>query len=202
MLKIGLTGGIGSGKSTVAAIFEKLGIPVYYADLEARRLMNEDAGLRSSILSLFGKEAYTGSVLNRPYISSVVFNDKEKLASLNALVHPVTIRNSELWVSAQTSRYVVREAALIFESGVNKHLDYVIGVSAPEELRISRVMARDGVPEEAVRSRMSHQLGEEEKMKRCDFVVANDDTRLLLPQVLALHEKFSAMPAGKTVQTE
>ncbi len=202
MLKIGLTGGIGSGKSTVAAIFEKLGIPVYYADLEARRLMNEDAGLRLSIISLFGREAYNGGVLNRKYISSVVFDNKQKLASLNALVHPVTIRNSEEWIGAQSSPYIVREAALIFESGVNKSLDHVIGVSAPEELRVRRVMARDVTNPEAVRSRIRNQMDEAEKMRLCDFVIVNDETRLVLPQVLVLHEKFIAISSQNAGQSK
>lgn len=199
MLRVGLTGGIGSGKSMVAKLFEKLGIPVYYADVEAKRIMNEDAELRNNILSAFGKDAYTGNILNRRFIASVVFDNKEKLATLNALVHPATIRNGEQWMQIQTTAYAVKEAALIFESGVNKYLDYVIGVSAPGILRLRRVVARDNITPEAVEHRMMNQLDETEKMKRCDFVIVNDESMLVMPQVLQLHEKLLEISAKKNV---
>src|SRR6478735_7399270 len=132
MLKIGLTGGIGSGKSTVAKIFEQLGVPVYYADTEAKRIMNEDPILTAELILHFGKEVFVDGKLNRKYLSSLVFNDKKKLDLLNSLVHPATIRNSEQWMQQQQSPYAIKEAALIFESGSQDQLDYVIGVSAPE----------------------------------------------------------------------
>lgn len=190
MLRIGLTGGIGSGKTTVARIFEVLGIPVYYADIEAKRIMNEDKLLREQLISIFGDEAYENDRLNRPYISSVVFENKEKLDQLNAAVHPATISHGESWMRSQTTTYAIKEAALIFESGVNKHLDYVIGVSTPVRLRVQRTVARDGSTVEEVHNRIRNQMDEEEKMKLCDFVIINDEQHLVIPQVLTVHEKL------------
>lgn len=198
MLKIGLTGGIGSGKSMVARLFEKLDIPVYYADLEAKRLTNSDPEIRQKILAVFGRESYIGNLLNRKYIASVVFDNKEKLSRLNEIVHPATIRDSEEWMQRQHGPYAIKEAALIFESHVEQYLDYVIGVSAPVALRTRRVMARDLISEEAVESRMHSQLDEEEKMRRCHFVLLNDESRLLVPQVLGLHQKLLQISAGKS----
>lgn len=199
MLKIGLTGGIGSGKSTVAKIFESLGIPVYYADEAARRLMNEDKEIKAELIKAFGKESYINDHLNRPYISSLVFNDKEKLDLLNFITHPATIRDANEWMQklaetgGQTPSYIIKEAALIFESGSSEFLDYVIGVYAPAPLRIKRTMDRDGVSKEEVIKRMNGQINEEMKMKLCDFVIVNDEQQLVIPQVIELHEKFLSM---------
>lgn len=196
-LKVGITGGIGSGKTTVARIFQVLGIPVYYADDAARRIMNEDETLRREIIRLFGPEAYKEGQLNRAYLASVVFQDRKKLAALNALVHPATIRNSNLWMKKQRGPYAIREAALIFESGVQGTLDFIIGVSAPLELRIARTMARDGISREQVQERIDRQINESVKMRLCDYVIINDDCKPLIPQVLHLHqllmEKWKAM---------
>ena len=190
MLKIGITGGIGSGKSIVAKVFEHLDIPVYNADTAAKSLMEKDPALRASITELFGPEAYLNGTLNRSFISSLVFKDSRLLAALNALVHPATIQYGNEWMNRQSAPYVIKEAALIFESGTQAELDYVIGVYAPQALRIHRVMQRDTVTREQVMQRMANQLDESLKMKLCDFVVMNDDQQLVLPQVLALHEKF------------
>ncbi len=192
-MRIGLTGGIGSGKSTVAKIFETLGIPVYYADDAAKRIMNENDELREAIQTHFGAETYTNNKLNRSHLASLVFGDEKKLALLNELVHPLTIADSERWMKAQTSAYAIKEAALIFESDVWKGLDKVIGVSAPQELRLQRAMQRDSISKEAVLARMNKQMNEDEKMKRCDFVIYNDETQLLIPQVLELHEKLISL---------
>jgi len=190
MLKVGLTGGIGSGKTTVAQIFEVLSIPVYYADTAARDLMNHDPELKKQIIANFGKEAYLNGELNRSYLGSVVFPDTEKLNLLNSIVHPVTIRHSANWMKNQKTAYAIKEAALIFEAGLEKHLDYIIGVTAPESLRIQRVVERDHVPKEKVLDRMRHQMDEKEKIGRCDFVIENDGNTALLPQVLAIHERL------------
>jgi dephospho-CoA kinase len=189
-LKIGITGGIGSGKTTVARIFEVLGIPVYYADDAAKRIMNEDEFLKQQIIKEFGHESYEEGKLNRQYLASVVFRDKKKLAVLNALVHPATIRNSNLWMKNQSTPYAIREAALIFESGVQGQLDYVIGVSAPVELRICRAMERDKLTREQVLERIDRQINETIKMRLCDFVIVNDGKKPVIPQVLKLHEKL------------
>ncbi|MFT3907824.1 MAG: dephospho-CoA kinase [Ferruginibacter sp.] len=188
MLRVGLTGGLGSGKSTVAKIFETLGIPVYYADDAARRVMNEDDHLKKQIIENFGAESYLNETLNRSYLAATVFPDPKKIEILNAIVHPATIADAEKWMQAQKSPYAIKEAALIFESGAYHHLDYVIGVSAPYALRLQRGMLRDGLSGEAIQERMKRQMDENEKMERCNFVVSNDETTLLIPQVLKLHD--------------
>ncbi len=193
MLRIGLTGGIGSGKTTVARIFETLGIPVYYADAAARKLMNTDPGLKEQIIRHFGEKSYAGGELDRKYLASVVFSSKEKLDWLNALTHPVTIRDAEAWMRRQTTAYVIKEAALLFESGSAEKLDYIVGVYAPQHTRVKRVMDRDGIPAEEVMKRITRQIDEEMKMKLCDFVISNNDQQLVIPQVMALHEKFLAL---------
>lgn len=187
-LRIGLTGGIGSGKSTVAKIFEVLGIPVYYADDAAKELMNTDTDLQQQLIRNFGDEAYKNGQLDRRYIASIVFNDPAKLELLNSLVHPATIRAAEQWMKQQTTHYAVKEAALIFESGSQNELDYVIGVYAPQTLRIHRTMQRDNITREEVLARMRRQIDEEIKMRLCDFVIINDDQQMLIPQVLELHK--------------
>ncbi|RYF89414.1 MAG: dephospho-CoA kinase [Chitinophagaceae bacterium] len=195
MLKIGLTGGIGSGKTTVAKIFETLDIPVYYADDAAKRIMNENAALRAEIQKHFGQDTYSNNQLNRAVLASQVFGNKEKLSLLNSLVHPLTIADAEAWMNLQTSPYAIKEAALVFESDVYKGLDDVIGVSAPYELRMQRAMQRDGITKEAVQARMDKQMNEEEKMNRCDFIIYNDEQHLLIPQVLQLHEQLITLSA-------
>jgi len=201
MLRVGLTGGIGSGKSTIAAVFETLGVPVAYADQEAKRLMNEDPGLREAIIRQFGEGAYTGTQLNRKYLAERVFNDPAALEQLNSLVHPVTIREGEEWMMRLSGRhpYAIREAALIFETRAAGAFDFVIGVSAPETLRIHRAMQRDHATREDIHRRMRNQIDEEIKMRLCDAVIHNDEQTAVIPQVLALHEqliKKSRSPDG------
>jgi dephospho-CoA kinase len=191
MLKIGLTGGIGSGKSTVAKVLEVLGVPVYYADEAAKELMHSNELLKQQLILHFGKETYfEDGQLNRKHLSSIVFNNKEKLELLNSLVHPATIADAKEWFSKQQSPYVVKEAALLFESGTAEGLDYIIGVTAPAALRIKRVMDRDGVTADEVKRRMANQVDDTLKMKLCDFVLYNNEQELLLPQVLTLHNEL------------
>lgn len=190
MLRVGLTGGIGSGKSTAAKIFEILGAPVYYADEAAKKILQEDEQLIRSIKKAFGTESYVNGMYNRPYISGIVFKDPKKLALLNSLVHPATIADAEKWMSRQTFPYSIKEAALIFESGSDRGLDKVIGVYAPQELRIARVLSRDAISADEVMARINRQMNEEEKMKRCDFVLQNDEKNLLIPQVVSLHTEL------------
>lgn len=190
MLRIGLTGGIGSGKTTVAKIFETLGVPVYYADDAAKRLVGSDPELIRKISDAFGPESYADGVYNRPYIAGIVFNQPEKLQLLNSIIHPATIADAENWMRRQSFPYAIKEAALLFESDSHKYLDKIIGVSAPTELRIQRTMHRDGSSREDVLARLNRQMDEEEKMKRCDYILINDESRLLIPQVIALHEKL------------
>lgn len=190
MLKVGLTGGIGSGKSTVARVFETLGVPVYYADDAAKRIMNDDPILVGQVKEHFGAESYVDGLLNRKYISGIVFNDPAKLELLNSLVHPATIRDSKRWMEAQNAPYAIKEAALIFESGSQSDLDFVVGVSAPDALRIHRTMKRDNITRDEVVARMKRQIKQVIKMRLCDFVITNNDQDAVLPQVMDLHERL------------
>lgn len=193
MLKIGLTGGIGSGKSTVAKIFEVLGVPVYYADDAAKELMNTDPQIKEAIKKIFGADAYQAEKLNRSYLASIVFADEKKLEILNALIHPATINASNAWMEKQSAPYIIKEAALLFESDAYKYLDAVIGVSSPLPQRIKRVMERDNTSEDEILKRINRQMNEEEKLKRCQFIIHNDESTLLIPQVIELDKKFRGM---------
>ena len=190
MLRIGLTGGIGSGKTTVAKIFEALSIPVFYADDAAKQLMNTNEELKKSIIQNFGEATYKNGELDRKHLASIVFSNKEKLELLNSITHPLTIQNAEDWMKRQTSPYIIKEAALLFESGTAERLDYVIGVYAPQHIRVKRVMDRDNMTTEEVMKRISRQIDEEMKMKLCNFVITNNEQALVIPQVLELDKKF------------
>jgi dephospho-CoA kinase len=193
MLKIGITGSIGAGKSTVAGIFKVLGIPVFDADATAKNILNTDSVLREQIAAAFGSETYKNGLLDRKYLATLVFNNPNQLAKLNALVHPVTIEAANIWAKhweEQGCPYILKEAALLFEAGTNVGLDFIIGVTAPVEMRIARVMERDHVTREEVLKRMQHQLDDTEKMKRCNFVIDNNEASLVIPEVLALHARF------------
>ena len=190
MLKVGVTGGIGSGKSVVCDVFHALGIPVYKADDAARYLMEHDEAVVSGVRAIFGDVAYAGGKLNREGVSSIVYSSPEKLQRLNELVHPATIAYGKRWMEQQTTRYVIKDAAIFFESGSNKDMDVMIGVYAPEEIRIRRTMLRSGFSEEKVRSIMAQQMNEEDKMRLCNYVITNDYVTAVLPQVLSLHNKL------------
>lgn len=194
-LQIGITGGIGSGKSLVSRIFNLLGVPVYDADSRAKSIMTTDGILVSQIKKEFGVLSFRadGSV-NREYLAEHVFSDPEKLKRLNRLVHPRVGEDFSRWVKEQDSVYILKEAALLFEAGSNTALDKIIVVSAPEELRITRVLQRDKHrTAQQVRDIIRNQLKEEEKVKRADYIIVNDESRLLIPQVLELHRQFLSM---------
>lgn len=190
-LKIGITGGIGSGKSYVAKIFKALGVPFYDADKEAKELMNTNQAIKTALTREFGTEVYDAADrLNRSYLATQVFKDKNRLEKLNAIVHPIVIQHGADWATSQTFPYSLKEAALLFESGSYKKMDYTILVTAPVDIRIERVMQRDMVSREDVLNRMDKQLPDEEKQNLADFIIVNDGIRPLLPQVLPLHEQF------------
>lgn len=190
--KIGVTGGIGSGKTTVCRIFETLGIPIYYADDRAKAIMIENKELIKTIKKIFGKEAYhKDGTLNRTHIAGIAFANKGKLALLNAAVHPAVAEDGKNWHRKQRRvPYTVKEAALLFEAGSYKQLDYVITVTAPEEIRIQRVINRDKTTKKQVKARIDKQMPEEEKVKLSDFVIDNDGEQALIPQVVAIHRKL------------
>ena len=194
MLKIGITGGIGSGKTTVAKVFEILGIPVFYADQAAKLLMHTDELLIEALKSAFGDETYSNGELNRSYLAAIVFNDEQKLLALNELVHPAVFKAFGNWVAGQQDApYVLKEAALLFESGSYKLCDKSILVISPQQLKIQRVMERDMITEEHVLARMGNQFTEDQAKLLTDFIIINDETQLLIPQVLHLHEEFLSL---------
>jgi len=195
MLKIGITGNIGSGKTTVSKVFEVLGIPVFYADDAAKQVMTQDEILVDDIRSAFGPESYfdDGS-LNRKHIAGIVFNDGKELANLNSIVHPAVFRAFDAWIAAvKDAPYVMKEAALLFESSSYKMCDKTIMVTAPLELRIKRVMQRDGFTREEILGREAKQFAEEKKVELADYLIKNDDTELVIPQVLSLHVQLLAL---------
>jgi dephospho-CoA kinase len=191
MIKVGITGGIGSGKTTVCEVFERLGVPVYYADKQAKYLMETDKNLREAIRQLFGDEAFDAeNNLNRAFIAGIVFKDEEKLLALNALVHPAVKADYDSWnaiLARKEYPYSLKEAALLVESGSYKDLDKLIVVSAPLEDRIKRVMARDNITAEQVKARIDAQLPESEKVKLADYVIDNNLIMELVPQVGKVH---------------
>jgi dephospho-CoA kinase len=191
MLKVGITGGIGSGKTTVCQIFEKLGVPVYYADQRAKELMEDDALLRTEIKQEFGDEVYDADgKLNRKLLAEIVFSNEEKLVKLNGMVHPAVFRDNQSWNEILAKRgytYVLKEAALLVETGSYRMLDKLIVVSAPEEDRIRRVMARDDSTEQQVRGRIRAQMPEEQKVKYADYIIYNDAIMELVPEVTRIH---------------
>jgi len=193
MYKVGITGGIGSGKTTICKVFEVLGIPVFYADAEAKNVMVEDEMLIAGIKAEFGTESYfNDGKLNNKHIAGIVFNDETKLAQLNALVHPAVFRAFDQW-EAQIDKnvpYTLKEAALLFESGSYKMCDTTILVTAPLEVKLKRVMERDHVTAEQVEARINKQWSDEEKTKLANHFVLNDETHSIIAQVMDLHYKF------------
>lgn len=192
-LRIGVTGGIGTGKTTVCRIFEALGYPVFYADTEAKNVMVSDPELVEQIKVTFGEEVYTKEGnLDRKLLSNIVFHDRAKLDKLNALVHPATLRAYENWERQQQAPLSFKEAALLFETGSHQLSDYNILVTAPRELRIKRVMERDQVTSESVLARIDKQMSDEAKSKLADFIIDNSGDRALIPQVLKITESLLA----------
>lgn len=191
MNTIGVTGGIGSGKSTVCRCFEILDIPVFYADDQARTIINTDETVINAIKLLFGDDIYDASGLKRSQVAAIVFDQPDKLAALNAIVHPAVDRCFAQWKSIHgNAPYVIKEAAILFESGMYQSLDYVVTVTAPLEMRIARVMKRDGVSRDNVLKRVDNQWNDERKIALSNFVIHCNEEVLVIPQVLTLHYKL------------
>jgi len=190
-LKIGITGGIGSGKSTVCKVFKLLGVPVFEADTVAKQLMDSNDQIKNGLVNLFGESVYTknGSV-DRKKLASIIFNDDIQLQKVNELVHPVVRSKFLNWAENQTVSYVVHEAAILFESGFYKMMDFTILVSAPEEERISRVIKRDGSLPQQVKERIQKQWSDEEKIKLASLVINNSEDELILPQIIKIDKQL------------
>ena len=190
MIKVGLTGGIGSGKSVIARIFLSMNIPVYISDYRAKLLMESDKVVVKKLKNYFGNKIYKNGRLNRKLLASMIFDNRVALEFVNSIVHPAVEEDFRQWCEKQKSRYVIKESAILFEAGANKKLDYVITVYAPVSVRVKRVTSRDDITEEHVRKRMENQWPDEKKVLLSDFVIVNDDKTFVLPQVLNLHNFF------------
>jgi dephospho-CoA kinase len=188
MIVVGLTGGIGSGKTTVAQFFKLLGIPVYVADKEAKALMNRSKVIKRQLIALFGDKAYVNNILNREYLAECIFNNKVLLDKMNAIVHPKVASHFKHWLNKQDAPYIIKEAAIIFENNLESSYDYIITVVADEEQRIQRVIQRDSSNREKVKSIIKNQWSDEEKMKRSDFVIFNNDLEKVEEQVSKIHK--------------
>ena len=189
--KIGVTGGIGSGKTLICRIFMHLGIPVFKADEMSKFLLDNNRELRNELIRAFGNQIYKDSKIDRQHFASVIFSNKSKLDLANRIIHPFVGRFFREWVVEQKEvPYVIEEAAILFESGAYKMMDKVVMVSAPVDLRIQRVMERDGMDREAIEARMRFQADEEEKVKRADYVIVNDGNEMVLPQLLRIHNEL------------
>jgi len=191
MFKVGLTGGIGSGKSLICRIFELLNVPVFYADREARHLLETNREIAEKIAETFGRHILTAKGIDRKRLAEIVFNDSDALSVLNAIIHPEIRKDFELWISAQNEvDFVIEEAAILFESGAYKSLNHTITVSAPEKIRIERVMKRDGINRDDVLMRMRNQMDENKRNAMADSIIVNDGMQLVIPQVLEVHLKI------------
>jgi dephospho-CoA kinase len=185
---VGITGGMGSGKSTVCRVFEVLGIPVFSSDDAGRRLLQDDAAVRAQVVDAFGEGVYVDGTLDRKALAALVFGDPPSLARLNAIVHPAVRSAFRAWAEAQRSPYVINEAAILVESGGHAELDHLITIAAPEQERIARVIKRDGLTMGQVRQRLLNQITDEARASVADDIIVNDGVQLVIPQVLAMHE--------------
>jgi len=188
---IGLTGGIGSGKTTVAQLFSELGVPIYIADIEAKKIMDSSKVIRRKLIALLGEDAYSGAKLNRKFVADKIFNDKFLLEAVNAVIHPKVAAHFRKWVSKQKATYVIKEAAILFENGSYKNCDMVILVTAPKQVRITRVMARDNTSKTEIEQRMNNQWSDEKKLKLADFIIENIDLKTTKNKVETIHNLLS-----------
>ena len=190
MKKIGITGGIGSGKTYVASVFQSLGIPIFNADIQAKKLMTSSRRLIKLVKEEFGNDIYKDSDLNKEKLSSIVFSNSDKLQKLNSLVHPIVKEEFNNWYKKQTSPYIIKEAAILFESNSHIGLDAVICVSAPLDLRMKRLLNRDDYSEKEIKKRIENQISQEEKEKLSDYIIINDEKELLLPKIIKIYKEL------------
>ncbi len=188
MIKVGLTGGIGSGKTTVANFFSELGIPIYYADLEARRLMKSSSLIKRKLIKEFGNDAYKDGELNTSFLASIVFKDKSKLAQINSIIHPEVAKDFLSWIKKQNAPYVIEESAILFENNLIDHFDYIITVTAPADVRINRIIKRDSTSKKEVLLRMNNQWDDKKKIELSDYIIHNIELSDTKKQVKELHK--------------
>lgn len=186
MIKIGITGGIGSGKSVICKTFSLLGVPVYFSDLRAKELLNSSKEIKNSLTNLFGPDLYTENTIDKAKLATIIFNDKTSLKKVNNIVHPVVMSDFHEWCNKQNTDIVINESAIIFEAGLKNHFDYIITVTAPEDLRIKRVTLRDNAKREDIISRINHQYPDIKKVEESDFLIINNDKTAILPQILEI----------------
>lgn len=184
---IGLTGGIGSGKTTVAKMFSKLGIPVYIADIEAKKLMNSSQLIKTELTQLLGNEVYVNGELNRKYMADRIFNDSKLLERVNSIIHPKVAKHFKSWAAKQTAAYIIKEAAILFENDTYRDFDKIILVTAPKEIRIARIKSRDSATSEEIEQRMKNQWSDDKKEKLSHFIIENIDLETTQKKVEALH---------------
>lgn len=190
MIIVGLTGGIGSGKTTVANMFIELGIPIYIADVEAKKLMNSSKVIKRELIQLFGTNTYSDGKINKAFLADKIFNDKDLLVKMNAVVHPKVKTHFKKWIKIQRSLYVIYEAAILFENGGYKECDYIITVTAPETVRIQRILQRDNSTKQSVRAIMDNQWNDAKKVKLSHFVIENKELSQTAKQVKNIHLKI------------
>lgn len=190
MIVVGLTGGIGSGKTTVAKQFLALGVPVYIADEEAKKLMLKSKIIKRKLIQLFGDKTYIDGALNKPFIANIIFNDSSYLEKMNAIVHPKVAKHFKKWAEKQTAAYVIKEVAILFENGGHKSCDYIITVTAPLDLRIKRLLKRDNTTKSKIKSIMKNQWSDADKVKLSDFVIDNTSLKNMEQQVLKIHQQI------------
>ncbi len=193
MIVVGLTGGIGSGKTTVANFFKDLGVPVYFADEEAKKLMHTSKEIKQQLIAAFGKETFTNGNLNRSYLASIVFNDSSKLQKLNSIVHPEVAKHFLSWVQKQQAPYVIQENAILYENNTASNFDVIITVTSPIGEKIDRVVKRDATTKKEVLARMNKQWDDEEKIALSDFVINNTNLKATRKQVLRIHKKLLSL---------
>lgn len=198
MITVGLTGGIGSGKTTIANYFIELGVPVYFADDQAKRIMNSFKKIKKKLIAEFGKDTYKDGELNRAYLAAIVFNDKDKLEIINHIVHPEIAKHFSKWITKQKANYIIQENAILFENDTASKFDYIITVTAPVELKINRVLKRDATTKDAVLSRMDNQWDDAKKTQLSDFIIHNINLIETKKQVVKLHKKLLKIKKKKS----
>lgn len=191
MIKIGITGGMGSGKSVVSTLLSIMGVPVYIADKESKRLTLTSETIKEKLISRFGKELYAGGALNKSLLASIIFADKDSLEYVNGVIHPVVREDFQAWAERQTGRFAAIESAILFESGFDSSVDVIVSVAAPQEIRMERIQLRDRLSTEQIRQRLANQWPEEEKYRRSHFIIHNDGQQAVIPQLETLLQTLS-----------